>query len=275
MLRLIEKPYFVYTPVDTMTATLPSIAVPGARLGDSSVYISGPGTHVHNSSIYASIAGPVILRDSSEIPSKQQQQQRGILTVGRSPVEQLTAQQSPQPPTSTTTNSNNNSASKQKLKYNTLPSVNSIILGRVTRVQKRQATLSILVVLDPDTNPTDLTSPALNALIASSAIDPASTPVNTADDTRFQALIRKEDVRAVEKDRVVMDEMFRVGDIVRAVVISIGDQAFFYASTARNELGVVIARGEDGGGMLVPVSWKEMRDLGSGVGELRKVAKPF
>jgi exosome complex component CSL4 len=104
----------------------------------------------------------------------------------------------------------------------------------------------------------------------------AANPENhsNTDELRFQALIRKEDVRAVEKDRVVMDEMFRVGDIVRGSVISLGDQTFFYLTTARNDLGVVMARSE-AGNMMFPVSWKEMRDPVSGTGELRKVARPF
>lgn len=71
-----------------------------------------------------------------------------------------------------------------------------------------------------------------------------------------------------------MDEMFRVGDIVRGTVISLGDQSNYYLSTARNELGVVMGRSE-GGNMMFPVSWKEMRDPVTGVGEGRKVAKPF
>jgi exosome complex component CSL4 len=71
-----------------------------------------------------------------------------------------------------------------------------------------------------------------------------------------------------------MDEMFRVGDIVRGSVISLGDQSFYYLTTARNDLGVVMARSE-AGNMMFPVSWKEMRDPVTGVAELRKVARPF
>ncbi|KAL1955426.1 hypothetical protein VTO42DRAFT_8582 [Malbranchea cinnamomea] len=260
-----------------MAASLPAIAVPGQRLGDRSEYISGPGTHIQGSFVCASIAGPVIVRHSLEKAKKQPH--RGILTVGRSPIE--TVLKDIQTVNNNNGNESNNDSSKEsvkppKLKFNTLPAVDSIILGRVTRVQKRQATLSILLVLDDEihNNPAlDLTDDQLNALIASS-IDPACTPTNTADEMRFQALIRKEDVRAVEKDRVVMDEMFRVGDIVRASIISMGDQSYFYATTARNELGVVIARSE-AGNMMFPVSWKEMRDPVTGVGEARKVAKPF
>lgn len=35
----------------------------------------------------------------------------------------------------------------------------------------------------------------------------------------WQAVVRKEDVRATEKEKVVCGEGFRVGDIVRSVVV--------------------------------------------------------
>lgn len=70
-----------------------------------------------------------------------------------------------------------------------------------------------------------------------------------------------------------MNESFRVGDVVRAVVISLGDERSYYISTAGNEFGVVVARSE-AGNPLVPVSWREMRDVITGKGETRKVAKP-
>lgn len=72
-----------------------------------------------------------------------------------------------------------------------------------------------------------------------------------------------------------VEESFRVGDIVRAEVISLGDQSNYYLSTARNELGVVLAWGSEGRRLMQLVSWKEVRDPVTGVRETRKVAKPF
>ncbi|KAM0805012.1 hypothetical protein BDR22DRAFT_969263 [Usnea florida] len=68
----------------------------------------------------------------------------------------------------------------------------------------------------------------------------------------------------------------RVGDVVlcRVVRISLGDQSNYYLSTARNELGVIMATSEKGNTM-VPISWKEFRDTVTGEKESRKVAKPF
>jgi exosome complex component CSL4 len=72
-----------------------------------------------------------------------------------------------------------------------LPEVNSVVLCRVTRITPRQATVAILVVGE------------------------------TVLDGEWQGLIRVQDVRATEKDKVKIFESFRPGDIVRAVVVSI------------------------------------------------------
>jgi len=89
----------------------------------------------------------------------------------------------------------------------------------------------------------------------------------------FRGQIRKEDVRATDKDKVEMYKCFRPGDIVLARVISFGDAvAGYLLTTGENELGVVIARSEAGSSM-VPVSWTEMQCPDTYVKEHRKVAK--
>jgi exosome complex component CSL4 len=256
-----------------MEKALPKLAVPGQQLASTTTYLSGSGTHVHNGQICASIAGPVYIEQSHAKPKT-----KSILSISRSAnslakkgavagQQQQQQQQKIASAAATTTS---------KPKYNTLPSVDSIVLARVTRVQKRQVTVSILVVLDDQTaTASSNTSSSDNdniAAILTSAANPENH--NTSDELRFQALIRKEDVRAVEKDRVVLEDMFRVGDVVRGSVISLGDQSFYYITTARNDLGVVMARSE-AGNMMFPVSWKEMRDPLTGLGETRKVARPF
>lgn len=138
---------------------------------------------------------------------------------------------------------------------NILPEVDAQVLARITRLGARFASADILVIA-----PADATS------ISADAAAVCSTP--------FTAQIRREDIRATEKDKVTIQDSFRVGDLIRATVISLGDQGGYYLSTAKNELGVVVARGEDGE-VLVPVSWKEVRDLRTGKAEARKVAKPF
>lgn len=89
----------------------------------------------------------------------------------------------------------------------------------------------------------------------------------------FRGQIRREDVRATEKDRVEMYRSFRPGDIVLARVLSLGDAtAGYLLTTGESELGVVIARSEVGAAM-VPVSWTEMQCPKTYNKEFRKVAK--
>ena len=58
------------------------------------------------------------------------------------------------------------------------------------------------------------------------------------------------------------------------IQISLGDQSNYYLSTAKNELGVIMAKSEAGNTMF-PISWKEFKDPVTGLKESRKVAKPF
>ncbi|EWC48167.1 hypothetical protein DRE_02271 [Drechslerella stenobrocha 248] len=125
-----------------------------------------------------------------------------------------------------------------------LPDVNSEVLCRVTRINARQATVAVFVV---------------NGRVC-------------GDD--FQGVIRVQDVRQTEVDRVRIFTSFRPGDIVRAKVISLGDQSNYYLSTAHNSLGVVMANSEAGDPMY-PINWREMKSSRTGVVEERKVAKPF
>jgi len=67
------------------------------------------------------------------------------------------------------------------------------VLCKVTRIAPRQASVAILVVGE------------------------------TVLDGEWQGLIRVQDVRATEKDKVKIFESFRPGDIVRAVVVKPGN----------------------------------------------------
>ncbi|EKJ75628.1 hypothetical protein NXS19_012455 [Fusarium pseudograminearum] len=135
------------------------------------------------------------------------------------------------------------SVSRHGRKREILPDVDNIVLARVLRLMPKQAIVVIQQVGD------------------------------TVLQTEWQGLIRVQDVRATEKDKVKIYESFKPGDIVRAQVISLGDQANYYLSTASNELGVILATSEAGNDM-VPISWKEYKDPETGISEPRKVAKP-
>lgn len=92
-------------------------------------------------------------------------------------------------------------------------------------------------------------------------------------DQDFRGVIRQQDVRSTEIDRVVMYDCFRPGDIVRAEVLSLGDARSYFLSTARNELGVVQARSLAAGAVMAPVSWTEVQCPQTKAVEKRKVAK--
>ena len=60
-----------------------------------------------------------------------------------------------------------------------------------------------------------------------------------------KGLIRREDIRSKEVDQVVVKDFFRGGDIVRAIVISLGDNKHYFLSTSitgdtHSDLGVVL-----------------------------------
>ncbi|GAB2277230.1 hypothetical protein Dimus_011937 [Dionaea muscipula] len=90
---------------------------------------------------------------------------------------------------------------------------------------------------------------------------------------KFTGIIRQQDVRATEIDKVDIHSSFRAGDIVRASVLSLGDARAYYLSTAKNELGVVSAAESTTGATMIPISWTEMQCPLSGQIEPRKVAK--
>ncbi|TFK41041.1 hypothetical protein BDQ12DRAFT_678785 [Crucibulum laeve] len=125
------------------------------------------------------------------------------------------------------------------------PSPNSVVLGSVTRLSPLQAMISISVV--------------------------DGVPLPPGEE--FTGVIRTQDVRATEKDRVKISDCFRGSDVVRGTVLSLGDARSYFVSTARNDLGVIFATSE-AGATLEPVSWQEMRCPKTGRIEQRKCAKP-
>jgi len=125
------------------------------------------------------------------------------------------------------------------------PKPGSQVLGSITRLFPLQAMLSITVV------------------------DGIPLPYGE----EFTGVIRTQDVRATEKDKVKIQECFRGGDVVKGLVLSLGDSRSYFISTARNDLGVIFATSEAGASM-EPVSWQEMRCPKTGKFEKRKCAKP-
>lgn len=129
-----------------------------------------------------------------------------------------------------------------KLASEVVVEVGDRVWGKVTRINMNQATLEIFRVGDNELQ---------------------QCP---------KGIIRREDVRLSEIDKVLMQECFIPGDIVVASVLSLGDARQYYLSTSASDFGVTQATSL-GGLPLMPVAWNRMKDE-NGNEEPRKVAKP-
>lgn len=175
-----------------------------------------------------------------------------------------------------------------------LPQEGDIVLVRITKLNPRQAFSEILSVEGHGNVLQDLGigstgenaheslpagggSQALSShtTIACTQLTQLNAQSSDLGET-FKGVIRTQDVRSTDRDKVQIVECFRPGDIVRAEVLSLGDGANYYLTTARNDLGVVFARSQGGaGGLMYAVDWQTMICDKTGVMEARKVAKPF
>ena len=174
-----------------------------------------------------------------------------------------------------------------------VPRPDSTVIARVTRVTPRQAYLSILIV---DGQPCGSSSSTSSTFVQSGLGNHAAGEGEGVD---FQGVVRSQDVRTTEKDKVKLADCFRPGDIVRAQVISLGDARSYYLSTAANNLGVIYATSATSasssttqdeepqprvaatgagwsitGNVMLPISWNQMIDPITGIVENRKCAKP-
>jgi exosome complex component CSL4 len=245
-----------------------SIVLPGAVLGSTRSHAPGPGTHVYGDKILSSIVGfatnasSPTAEDSAPTPRKHQSDRRGSKQQVQ-PILSVSVVSTPSHPGPV------------------LPVVGDHVYGRATVVSRTQANLEVIAIsqtesgLDPtrDALPTQvieeedtivLKAPA--STVTPKSYRPLATPL--------RGILRSQDVRMTEKDRVKMISSVAVGDIVRAAVVGIGDQGGYFLSTAGNELGVVMAWSARGNGC-VPLSWCEVGDVVTGEREGRKVAKPI
>lgn len=182
--------------------------LPGAVLGALGDYVSGPGTHCVEGSVCASLAGIMSVDDERTIEVKHWRRRivSGALLV---------------------------------------PSVGSIVTGRISRITAGQANLDIVC--------------------CSETVLPQSAP----------GIIRVEDVfpATVDHTAVQMSNCFRPGDIVKARLTSIGDSKQYWLSTAEPTLGVAWAR-DSKGDVMLPVAWDEVASPATGSKQSRKAARP-
>ena len=107
-----------------------------------------------------------------------------------------------------------------------VPAIGDEVTCRVSRIASRMATVDIICI------------------------------GNEALSEACQGLIRREDVRDFEVDKVEIYKSFRPGDIVLARVISLGDARAYLLCTTAPSHGVVSARSTEA--TMVPISWEEM-----------------
>lgn len=88
-----------------------------------------------------------------------------------------------------------------------VPRVGDIVLARILRTNYNQAYVDILCLGD----------------------ESLAAPI--------KAVIRREDIRETEIDKVVVQDFFKPFDVVRAVVISLGDSKYYFLSTANKSGG--------------------------------------
>lgn len=177
-----------------MTTTAPpTLAIPGQLLGPASRYQPGPGTHLHESNLHASLLGQVHITQPQRAPGPAKRLTK--ITPVPAPAELPTI--SVAPAARAAASPWGGSGGEKRKKREVLPEVGNVVLCRVIRITPRQAVVAILVCGE------------------------------TVLEAEWQGLIRVQDVRATEKDRVKIYESFRPGDIVRAEVVSSGFLFFF------------------------------------------------
>ncbi|EJS42080.1 csl4p [Saccharomyces arboricola H-6] len=163
---------------------------------------------------------------------------------------------------------------------NNLPKEGDIVLTRVTRLSLQRANVEILAVEDkPSPVDSGVGSNGVGIVAAGGGSGAATFSVSQASSDlgeSFRGIIRSQDVRSTDRDRVKVIDCFKPGDIVRAQVLSLGDGTNYYLTTARNDLGVVFARAANGaGGLMYATDWQMMTSPSTGMTEKRKCAKPF
>lgn len=175
-----------------------------------------------------------------------------------------------------------------------LPREGDVVLVKVIRLNPKQATCEILCVEGAGNVSSDLGmgstgtsaqfsvpmgggSQLLSSYGAVASFQGSlagAQPVDVGE--AFRGIIRTQDVRSTERDKVKIVDCFKPGDVVRALVLSLGDGSNYYLTTARNDLGVVFAKSEGGAGeQMLAIDWETMVCERTGVTEKRKCAKLF
>ena len=229
-----------------------SVVTPGDDLGSTAVFRAGAGTYARGGRVFAAIVGtrclvsappPGPVLDDADVDSANIDEEADSES-GAGPAAASTL--SPLPMLTV-------SRGPEGAASEFVPRVGALVIARVTRINFAAASCDVLLCEGR----------------------PLAAP--------FSALIRREHVRDVEVDKVKIEDFFRPGDLVQAVVASLGDARSLFLSTIALAHGVVYARAEaaaDGssggvGRVMRAVAGADgvMEDPVSGRRERRKVAR--
>ncbi|GMG21991.1 unnamed protein product [Ambrosiozyma monospora] len=175
------------------------------------------------------------------------------------------------------------------------PSEHDIVLARVTKITTSRIHVEILII---ESHSSSGSTGSTGTVGGSTAADDdgkiqtrklMTNLIPAESGETFRGIIRSQDIRSTNRDTVQTWNCFQPGDIIKAEVISLGDGVNYYLSTAKDELGVIMARsavggvgvgggasgGSQGGELMCAVDWEHMVGLNSGVIEPRKCAKPL
>ncbi|KAG0667362.1 exosome 3'-_5 exonuclease subunit ski4 (Csl4) [Monosporozyma unispora] len=161
-----------------------------------------------------------------------------------------------------------------------LPKEGDVVLCRVIRISLQRANVEIIgfqnepMPIDGGVGTNGHSVVGVNGGSGGSTFSMSQSSSDLGE--TFRGIIRSQDVRATDRDRVKMIDAFKPGDIVKAQILSLGDGVNYYLTTARNDLGVVFAKSDNGAGSLMyAMDWQTMTAPVTGAVEKRKCAKPF
>lgn len=174
------------------------------------------------------------------------------------------------------------SSSNKATTTNYLPKENDVVLVKVLKISLKQANVEIIAIENAGNISKEsgigMNGSNVNNVTGGSSgqfLSIINNGLNEAGEN-FRGIIRIQDIRATERDKLKMIECFRPNDIVRAKVLSIGDGQNYYLTTNENEFGVVFAKSLNGNGELMyAIDWQSMVVPNTGEIELRKCANPF
>ncbi|GME88853.1 hypothetical protein B5S31_g2735 [[Candida] boidinii] len=163
-------------------------------------------------------------------------------------------------------------------KFSITLSVGDIVMCKVTKISKTRVFVEILNIDDAALIESNMKKEIQdqNDETKENHLRLMTNLVASENGENFKGIIRSQDIRSTDRDKVKVNDCFMPGDIIRAEILSLGDGINYYLTTARNDLGVIFAKSDHGNGdLMYALDWETMIVPSTGDIEKRKCAKPF